>query len=342
MRNYAAEWKKKVNFKQFSYDDFVSKFFNIPNTFFLEKVDGLLGTLVYREGKKPFFQLSGGGVIVDLPVLYEYEIHLKKLKIKEAILAGELVGRKFGTVLPFNQTQSIVRTAYRRLEYRDLVHHYIVDVCSLNGKKFNFPQSINFMSKNFGRMGLPRIHIPRIAYGNIDTFRKLYDIVRDKPGFDGVVARDIKGNNYKVKFTGTVDLVVIGAGHIDMKAWKKNQVSYLLTSFIDGEGLFRTSSKVGTGFTLKERAALFNYIKDSTIYKKDGEFFVKPKLVIEVKFFRYRMTSTPTYKFAKGRYDLIGSKKSVTLSHPGFERIRTDKKPDRYSCRMEQIPDWGN
>lgn len=340
MRNYALEWKKNVNFKQFSYDDFVSKFFNITNTFYLEKVDGILGILIYREGKKPFFQLSGGGLISDLPVLYEYEIHLKRLKIKEAILAGELVGQKFNTVLPFNQTQSIVRTAYRKLEYRDLVHHYPVDVYSLNGKGFNFKQAISFMSKNFGRIGLPRIHIPKFAYGNIDTFRKLYTVIRDKPGFDGVVVRDIKGRNYKVKFTGTVDLAVIGAGHIDMKAWKKNQVSYLLTSFIDSDGLFRMSSKVGTGFTLKERAALFNYIKDSTLYKKDGEFFVKPKLVVEVKFFRDRITSTSTYKFTKGRYDLVGNKKSVTLSHPGFERIRSDKKPDRYSCRLEQIPDW--
>jgi len=340
MKNYALEWKKDVNFKQFSYDDFVSKFFNITNTFYLEKVDGILGILIYREGKKPFFQLSGGGLISDLPVLYEYEIHLKRLKIKEAILAGELVGQKFNTVLPFNQTQSIVRTAYRKLEYRDLVHHYPVDVYSLNGKGFNFKQAISFMSKNFGRIGLPRIHIPKFAYGNIDTFRKLYTVIRDKPGFDGVVARDIKGRNYKVKFTGNVDLVVIGAGHTDMKAWKKNEVSYLLTSFIDSDGLFRTSSKVGTGFTFKERTALFNYIKDSTLYKKDGESFVKPKLVVEVKFFRNRITSTSTYKFAKGRYDLVGNKKSVTLSHPGFERIRTDKKPDRYSCRLEQIPDW--
>jgi len=342
MRNYALEWKKRINLKQLAYDDFVSKFFNIPNTFFLEKVDGLLGILIYREGKKPFFQLSGGSLISDLPVLYEYEIHFKRLKIKEAILAGELVAQKFNTVLPFNQTQSIVRTAYRKLEYRDLVHHYPVDVYSLNGKEFNFKQAINFVSKNFGRIGLPRVHIPRIVYGNIDSFRKLYTEVEDKPGFDGVIARDIRGRNYKVKFTGTVDLVIIGAGHTDMKAWKKNQVSYLLTSFIDSEGLFRTSSKVGTGFTLKERMALFNYIKDSTIYKKDGEFFVKPKLVVEVKFFRRRMTSTTTYKFAKGRYDLVGNKKSVTLSHPGFERIRTDKKPDRYSCRLEQIPDWKN
>lgn len=340
MKNYALEWKKNVNLRDLSYEDFVSIFHNISNVFFLEKIDGMLGALIYREGKRPFFQLSSGRIISGLPVLYEYETYLKNLKVKEAVLVGELVAQKFATVLPFNQTSSIVRTAYRIPAYRDLVHHYLVDVYSLNKKKLGFNQAFKFISKNFGKIGFPHIRTPKVVYGGTDAFRKLYMLTKDKPGFDGVVVRDMGGKNYRVKFTGTVDLVVIGAGHTDMKAWKKNQISYLLTSFIDSDGMFRTSSKVGTGFTFKERTSFFNYIKDSTLYKKDGEFFVKPKLVIEVKFFRHRITSTPTYKFTKGRYDLVGNKKSVTLSHPGFERIRSDKKPDRYSCRLEQIPDW--
>ena len=340
MTNYALVWKKDINFREISYDDFISKFYNIPNIFFLEKVDGLLGALVYKEGKKPFFQLTGGGVITDLPVLYECEIRLKRLKIREAVLIGELVAQKFSTILPINQTYSIVKTAYRKLEYQDLVHYYLFDIYSLNGKRFDFKQSVNFMSKSFGRVGLPHIHIPKVYYGNIDLFRKLYNEVKDELGFDGVVIRDVKGNNYRVKFTGTVDLVLIGAGHTEMKSWKKKQASYLLTSFIDSDGLFRSSSKVGTGFTFKERTSFFNYIKDSVLYEENGNFYVSPKIVVEVKFFRRRITSTPTYKFAKGRYDLVGSKKSVTLSHPGFERIRSDKKPDQYSCRLEQIPEW--
>lgn len=340
MKNYALEWKKNVNLRNLSYEDFVSKFHNISNIFYLEKIDGMLGALIYREGRKPFFQLSSGRVISDLPVLYEYGIYLKKLKIKEAILIGELVAQKFATVLPFNQTSSIVRTAYKRPEYKDLVHHYLVDVYSLNKKKLAFKQTFNFISKNFGKIGFPHIHTPKIAYGGMDAFRKLYESTKNKPGFDGVVARDIDGNNYRVKFTGTVDLAVIGGGNIDMKAWEKKQIPYLLTAFIDKDKLFRTSSKVGTGFTTKQRETWFRFVNENKIYEKDGDFFVKPGAIVQVKYFRYRITPTITYKFVKGKYETIGNKESVTLSHPTFERMRYDKKANKYDVRLEQIPSW--
>ena len=100
----------------------------------------------------------------------------------------------------------------------------------------------------------------------------------------------------------------------------------------------RSSSKVGTGFTESSRKSFYNFLQDNELYKDKGEIFIKPFLVIEVKFFRSRFTATPTYKFQHNQYILIGYNESVTFSHPSFQRIRKDKKSNQYDTRLEQIP----
>ena len=338
MINYALEWKKSLKLHQHSYEDFVTDYPALKNGIYMEKIDGMLGALIHgKDGT--FFQTTTGNVIQDIPVLFEYQNFFKQNKIKEAIIPGELAARKNGTVLPFNETQSIVKKSYVPAN-KDLIHHYPVDIVSLNGKKMNFKQALPFIIKSSGKT--QHIVLPEISMGDIELFRKLYNDVKKKPGFDGVIARDVGGKNHKIKFTSTADLVIIGAGKEGMPAWGKGQVSYLMTAFIDKNGLFRTSSKVGTGFTQMKRAALYKMASDLTLYKSNGDLYVKPMLVIEVKFFRYRMTPTMTYKFNSNtnRYEVAGEMKSITFSNSTFERIRQDKKPNRYDTRLEQLPEW--
>lgn len=338
MINYAMTWKKKSNFHQVSYEEFVTMHPTLKGGVFMEKVDGMLGVLIYgKDGI--FFQTTTGAMITDIPALFEYKTFFEKMKIKEAIIPGELVAKRSGTILPFNETQSIVKRFHVEAN-KDLIYHYPLDVVSINGKNINFRQAVSFIIRSFGKT--QHISLPEISMGDLELFRKLYNDVKEKPGFDGVVARDIDGKNYKIKFTGTIDLVVVGAGKEGMPAWNKGQVSYLLTAFIDKDGIFRTSSNVGTGFTESKRAALYKTINDLSLYKSNGEIYIKPFLIIEVKFFRYRITPTLTLQFEKNnnRYKVIGETKSITLSHPSFERIRQDKKPNRYDTRLEQIPEW--
>lgn len=336
MENYANLWKDEVNFSQIPYDDFVTDFYDVTNIAFMEKVDGFLGMVIFDKGRI-FIQTTSGKKIEDLPILAEYQALFKKLGIKEAMIAGELVARKGGVILPFNIIQSVVKKSYVPAN-KDIIFHYAYDVYSLNNKKPSFKDAINFLLRNIKSFG--HITTPEMVFGDISDFRKLFQKVKDKPGFDGVVSRGIKGKNYKVKFSNTIDLVIIGSGNKDMKAWEKDQISYLLTSFIDKDGNFRSSSKVGTGFTDAERASFFKYINQNKLYEKNGEIFVKPKMIIEVKFFRYLQTTTPTYSFKKDRYDLLRKDKSVTFSFPTFIRIRPDKNPNKNDVRLEQIPDW--
>jgi ATP-dependent DNA ligase len=297
-----------------------------------------LGMLNYNEGFPVFFQTTTGKEISDIPCAYEYEVLFKKLNIKNALIAGELVARIGGKIPPFNETQSIVKMNYVESN-KDLIYHYPYDIYSLNGRRFPFAETMGFLHKYIGSVGLQHVNLTKYAYGGPDAFRDLFNEVKGKSGFDGIVVR--KGNkNYKVKFTDTVDLAVIGGGHEDMKAWSKGEISYLLTAFVDKDGLYRTSSKVGTGYTRDQRIKLFKYINENTLYKEKGEFFVKPKVVAEVKYFRSRVTPTPTLKFVNNRYEASGTNTSVTLSMPSFVRLRDDKIVNKYDTRLEQIPEF--
>lgn len=339
MENYALTWRKEIKIRSESYDDFVSQFEKLTGgrATFLEKIDGRLGVLVYREGKETFLQSTTGKETTNIPVISEHESVLKKLKVKEAIIVGELVGQKGGVIFPWGETESVVKRSYIEAN-RNLIHHYLVDVISINGKKFNFSQALKFIFKNY-KPELAHLHVPVISSGGLSDFRKFYNNAVKKQGIEGVVVRT-KDKIFKVKETDTVDLVVIGAGNKDMPSWPKKQISYLITSFIDKDGNFRSSSKVGTGFTHKNRSALFKFFTENALYEKKGELFVKPQIVVEVKYFKYMLTNTPSFQFKKDEYIDIGKNKSVTFSHPTFVRIRTDKKPTKLDVRLEQVPDF--
>lgn len=337
MHNFATEWKKNVNFIQISYDDFVTKFSDIPLVYILEKIDGHLGMLIYKNGDM-FFQSTGKIKTKDIPVLTEYENAFKSIGIKSCVLAGELVAIKNNTILPFNEISSIVKKSYIEAN-KPLIHHYLYDIVEINGKKLKFKEAVSFIQRYFGKKGI-RIHVPKIVHGTLSHMRDLFSSVKDIPGIEGVVVRDLNGKNYKVKISDTVDIAIIGAGKEGLPAWNKNQVSYLLTSFMDKNGLFRTSSKIGTGFTHKQRSYLYDYITKSSIFEKDGELFVQPKLVVEAKYFRSRITKTKTYKITKNKVQEIDNLKSITFSHFSFERLRKDKKVNELDVRLEQIPEW--
>jgi ATP-dependent DNA ligase len=339
MQNYSSTWKKQANFKQVSYDDFVTEYDNITNEHIMEKVDGMLGAFVYREGKEAFFQTTRGHIIDNIPAINEYGVRLKNLGIKNIVIMGELVAIKGGTILPFNETMSIVKTFHRPAN-KDLIHHYPFDIFEVNGRKMNFKESIKMLFSIIGVRGFTHIHLPKMVVGGIKEFREFYKYVHERPGYDGVVVMDVGGKNIKVKFTNTVDLVVIGAGHVDMKAWQKDQISYLIPAFIDKRGYFRSSSKVGTGFDMSFRRKLYDYFNKNKLFQRDGDLFVAPKMVIEVKFFRYRITKTPIFKYERNYYIGQGRDKSITFSHPSFQRVREDKSANKIDVRLEQIPEW--
>lgn len=338
MQNYAIEWKDFVGFKQYSYDDFVTKYADISNAYFLEKIDGFLSPFIYNSNGKSYFQSTTGREITDIPAIAQYEERLKKLKVKSAVLMGELVAQKFGTILPFNQTQSIVKRSYVD-ENKFLIHHYLYDILYLDGKKVPFPQAVNFIWHYF-RPEQSHIHVPEIQKGELNVFREFFAEAIKRAGREGIVVRFANGKAIKVKDMNTFDVGVLGAGHMNLPAWKKNQISYLITSFMDRDGLFRLTSKIGSGYTESQRSELFKNIQKVSLYQDNGDFYIPPKLVIEVKSYRLFQTQVPCYEYKKGKYIFVGKRKGVMLSQPSFLRFRPDKSVNKNDLRIEQVPEF--
>jgi bifunctional non-homologous end joining protein LigD len=114
----------------------------------------------------------------------------------------------------------------------------------------------------------------------------------------------------KVRGEETSDFAVVG---YSVERGSKTSVGALDLGERVGEG-WRYAGKVGTGFTQKERRALFEALSpgaakapaaEGTLPKGPGQFWVMPQLVAEVAF--------------KTRTD------DGLLRHPVFRRLRTDK-----------------
>lgn len=336
MPNFAAEWKRSVNLKQIEYNDFISKFGNVSDSYFLEKIDGILGALTYVNGFASLATVNDIK-ISNIPLIGEYiSILQRSADLNNVILIGELVAVKGNTILSFPELVSVVKTS--RLDVnKPLIHHYIYDIFSTDGKRsFSYKDSMQFILQHF--QGAVRIHIPKYVYGGIDDFKSLYTKAITKQGVEGVVARLKDGkNNYKIKSTTTWDVALLGMGDKTMKVWSRDQAPYLVTAFIGPDGTFRRSSNVGTGFTIKERQEFFKYIMHDQIQEIGGEVFVPPVKVIEVRASRWRPKQSTAYLWTGKEYKLVGKKVSVSLDMPSFLRSREDKKVNDYDVRLTQI-----
>jgi ATP-dependent DNA ligase len=337
--NYALEWKKFVNFKELKFENFIAEFHS-SHAFYLEKLDGMLGALVFNKGNDPYFQTTTGKEIKDLPLLEEYKSVLNSLGIKSCVLIGELVGVRNGKELRFNESMSIIKTS--RLEKnKTLIHHFLYDVFYLDGSKnVDFSNSIKFLKNNFWNKKFNYIQFPKMSSDGIDNFEKLYRECIPKPYTDGIVVRSKKGN-FKVKPFNSVDLCVISIGNENMVTWSRNQISYVVTAFMDKQNDFRITGRVGTGFTHKERSEFFEFCEKNKVDKTEkGDFLVKPKLIVEVQYRNFYLQDMSCFKFEKGKYIYEGKKKSVSLIMPSFLRIREDKKVNNFDLRLEQILDF--
>jgi len=339
MMNFAAEWKKYVNFKQLEYNEFISKFQKVPDSYFIEKIDGMLGALIFVKGYTYFVTINNIKII-DLPVLEEYsDILSRNRTIKEIVLIGELVAVRNNLILPFPDLMSVVKMS-RLVENKPLVQHYIYDIFSINSKRFtSYKESIEEITSHF--RNTKRIHIPKYVYGGVDDFKDLYAKAIRKKGIEGVVARlDDGRDNYKIKTTTSWDMIVYGIGSTKMKSWPRKQISYLKLAFIGPDGTFRSSSDVGTGFTHAKRSELYDYFVGGKKIISDeinGEFFVKPEMVVEIKAFRWRIKQAPAYKFTRSKYVSLGSKLTISLDMPSFVRERPDKSVNDVDIRLDQL-----
>lgn len=340
MKNFPELWREITKFKEIKYNDFISneRKFN-KKCIIAPKYDGMLAALIYKKGEDLILQTKTGRIIKnDIPVKTELLEFLNKQKIDSIILIGELVAKVNNTILPFNKSQSIIKTPDKENNAL-LIHFYIFDILFINNKLITkYSESIvNLL--NIFKKDLPHVHLTKFYFGTFNKIIEVYKEYQDQMGFDGIVVRELNSMKaIKIKYKSTLDLVVIGFGNKKMPSWPKKEISYLITAFIDKDGYFRLSSKVGTGFSRTDRLNFFNKLQEIKLYETDEEVFVRPKYIIEIEFSEEMLTVTPKYKFDNNKYIEIGKDKSLTLRHPSFIQIREDKEVNTYDVRPEQSP----
>ena len=165
---------------------------------------------------------------------------------------------------------------------------------------------------------LKKVEVVELVAQNQERFYK--EIV--KKGGEGVMLKRLgslyqehaRNNDWlKVKKTQTDEAIVLG--YTRGNGVRSGTFGSLILGKPDGKGGFRLVGEAGTGFKEKELKAIRRRLKSLETKKRqvdesitDVEAWVKPELVVEVKF-----------------HELSKNKK---YRHPSFIRIRDDKTPD--------------
>jgi ATP-dependent DNA ligase len=330
---FSQEWRDSLKFIDYNYDEFINFLSQSDKQYiYSEKLDGELNSLIYEKGKEPYF-LTKSGVVHNrnYAVLKEYKNILDRINhINDIVIIGELKAFNQYENIPFNRSQSIIRTGDV-----DLVCHYPFDIYRLNGKKTN--SDITILNETFLDN---HIRTPRFIYGNVDKFKELWENIVIKEKGEGIVVIDPTNPNirYRIKHTMTADVVVIGAGNENEKNWAKGKIGYLKLALLDENNNFLLTSKVGTGFSDKVRIELFKHVNKNEIEGKDGEILISPNIIIEVKYRRHRFVKTPLLHYSKNKYIVIGEGDGVMMDQTSFIRFRDDKRLNYQDLSIKQFP----
>lgn len=330
--NPISVWMKDINLRSISLDEFPRKL--EKNYFFLEKIDGELNCFIYNKNSESYFLTRSDMMRTDLLVLDEYKNILDNTNIQNITILGEGTAIKNNRILPFNNIQSILKTAYRNQEYNKMYNHHPYDILSINGKRHtgNWYSKMTLIESLFKRSF--RIHPVRYIKGDID---RAWFLFTDDPGVEGLIARDHK--NYKIKKSFTFDLVVVAVGNTTMSSWNRNQISYLKVAFMNKSGEFSLATNIGTGFTTRTREDLFDFAQMNKIEEKNNEIWIKPKLIVETRWLRLRKINMPTFKYTLSGYEYIGERPGYSLIQTSMKGIRSDKKVSIHDIGFRQIPE---
>jgi len=301
-----------------------------------QKVDGESALLDYRDGSAKFAGL-GGRITWDIPVLEEIESVLKKSDISDFKAVGELAGYEDGKIIPFDETESIIKNPDSD---KGKLHWFPYQILSIDGKDVD-DNTLETYLKYWNQLkqlfnDSVRIH-PVKSYKEID---KSWKELVEKEGNEGIVVRTSDGKVYKAKPVNNYDLVIVAVGDKKLKNWPKGLIGNVLAAFMDKDGFFRIAGEVGTGWNEEERRELFQWAKKNEISEDDHYIWVKPERIIEVQWERTNIKDMPSYNYEKGKYEKLDKKPVGTIVKPRFIRYRDDKEVNKNDLRLTQIPNW--
>jgi hypothetical protein len=306
-----------------------------------QKVDGQSAILDYSSTEEPKFGSLGGVLYWDLPLGEDITKIFKAKKITQAKIVGEMAGYDGKKIIPFNETESIIKNPKAD---KTLVHWFPYQILELNGEKI--PDDFKTYKANWPELvrifkGSKYVHPVEYYEGGIAELKKAWNKLVLKEKNEGIVVRTSDNRVYKSKPTFTYDLAILAVGSKKGKNWPKKKIGMTLMAFMDKDRVFRTAGHIGTGWNEAEAKELFSWAQKNKVGEDDTYIWVKPEKIVEVQWERTSQKEMPSYKYEKGKYEPVGKKMSGTIVKPRFIRYRTDKSVNPNDLRLTQIPDWG-
>jgi len=285
-------------------------------TSFELKLDGARVQVHVSGGKIAVFSRGRENVTQCMPEIVE---QVQGLRIKEAVLEGEIIALKNGSPLPF---QFLMRR-FRRIKTEEAAEIplklYLFDLLFLNGK---WMLEEPYCSR---REKLIEIANENVVEGkiisNAEDGRKFLERALSE-GHEGVVAKMLQSRYLpgkrekswlKIKPAFTLDLVIVAAewGHGRRAKYLSD---YYLAALDDRTGKFEVVGKTFKGLTNEELEEITKRLKQLQIGSKGRVVTVKPEIVVEVSF--NQVQRSPKYPCG------------MALRFARIERIRDDKRPE--------------
>jgi ATP-dependent DNA ligase len=332
-------WKKNQGMVSLSFDE-LQKEVKDKELIIQEKIDGEL-TGMHFDGTTAKFSSKDGRIRWDMPVLDEIVSILKKNKIKDAIIFGELAKTSSrGQPVHFNDTMSAIRKPEGDEE--DHIEFFVFELSKVDGKEVSktfedYKKSFKQLKDWFGSS--KHIFPVETMIGKVSDLKLAWKKYVEKQKNEGIVVRTSDNRIYKSKPKFTFDLGVIA---IEEGAGKnKGRMGALILGFYDGDDFLKVVN-LGVGFSYTDRADWWKLAKKHEVERNGRIVWVDPfKLnkVIETSYERLNYRILDTYKFKKRKWEKAEGKFAATISKPGFVQERKDKDVNKNDLRLSQIPD---
>ncbi len=320
------------------------------------KLDGERVQIHKRDDKVVLFSRSLENITLHYPDLIEV---VKNLDIKEVILEGEIVAieQNTGDYLPFQELM------HRKRKYgvEEAMKDYpitlnIFDILYLNGKEcldLKYIERRKLLENIIKEYNTIRL-VPMIIAKDEESIER-YMEEAITAGCEGLMLKNLESNyragareyswmklkrEYSSELVDSLDLVIVGAFYGKGRRVGKYG-ALLLCAYDDEQNIFKTVSKVGTGFTDEHLALFYDMLNPYKLSKRDprveskieADVWFEPRIVIEV--IASEITLSPLHTTAM---DLIRKGSGLALRFPKFTgRIRDDKKAEDATTIKEVI-----
>jgi DNA ligase-1 len=277
---------------------------------------------------------------------------LRGVRAKEFIVEGEVVAiDKSGKYLPFQELM------HRRRKYdlQKAMKEYPVvinlfDILLLDGEvQIDEPyEKRRKLLQTFFERSEDKESVMLVPAKRVTRASELDSLMEDSisAGCEGLVVKDPQSSyragargfawikfkpEYRPNVRDTIDLVIVGANH-GMGKRAGVYGAYLLAAYDHDSDVFRTTTKVGTGFSDENLEKISKLLEQHRIPEKsprvdakvEAEVWFEPKIVIEI--IASEITLSPIYTAG---LNVLREGSGLALRFPKFTgKIRDDKSPE--------------